>query len=337
MRIAPSPAPQPEAEPSPTLPLTRGAQGANVVEAQHQLLHAGFSLPRYGADGQFGGETAAALARFQAKYGLPRTGCFDAATLEALARARPPSPDYDALFADGVLRGVLAVGFDENGAHLREQAAVAEGLTQRGYRPVTDAQRAQWGLDADGRYVARTSEQDGPTGAVVLELITPQTAHARDRFAAALRGQELVLYGGHGRYGSGPDFDDIRSPAGNFVIGPPFEAGHVALGANDLGAAPLMPGYQLMFFDGCNTYRYFDDLRSRTPGKTPQTLDVIGSTTELYWSTTALNLLTALDDVSAREDLGVLERDLDENNRQGPGDQRRYFTGDGFEDNVRPG
>ena len=104
----------------------------------------------------------------------------------------------------------------------------------------------------------------------MLELITPDTEDAKARFAHAMRSSELVLYGGHGRYGSGPDFDDIHSPAGNFVIGAPFEPGHVTLGPNDLEAAPLTRDYQLMFFDGCNTFRYFDDLRSRTPGKTTQ-------------------------------------------------------------------
>lgn len=168
---------------------------------------------------------------------------------------------------------------------------------------------------------------------MIIELIFPDTGHAKTRFADALRRDELVLYGGHGRYGSGPDFDDLRSPAGNFVIGQPFEAGHVTLGPNDLQAAPLTNGYQLMFFDGCNTFRYFDDLRSRTPGKTTKNLDVIGSTTELYWNVTAANLLTLLDGVTEQRNLEELEASLDMVNRAGPADQTRYFRADGFEDN----
>ena len=138
-----------------------------------------------------------------------------------------------------------------------------------------------------------------------------------------------MLYGGHGRYGSGPDFDDIHSPDGNFVIGRPFEPGHVTLGANDLKAAPLTPAYQLMFFDGCNTFRYFDDLRSK---KTTRTLDVIGSTTELYWNVTAANLLTMLDGVTDQQNLEELQASLDAVNRAGT-DQTGFFRGDGFEDN----
>lgn len=318
----------PETDPEPE-PLRPGAKGEPVKHAQNQLLHAGLSLPRYGADGDYGRETAAAVARFQQLHGLPVTGALDANTLRALEAAPSPSPDYAALFADGVLRAVLAIGYDEAGSQEPEQARVLQGLAARGYAWVADDQRAALGLDAEGRYLTR--EQDGRR--VILELITPDEENARSRFADGLRRSELVLYGGHGRYGSGPDFDDIHSPAGNFVIGAPFEPGHVTLGPNDLSAAPLTADYQLMFFDGCNTFRYFDDLRSKTPGKTTKNLDVLGSTTELYWNVTAANLLTALDGVTAGQNLEQLEDALDAVNRAGPADQRRYFRGDGFEDN----
>jgi len=198
---------------------------------------------------------------------------------------------------------------------------------------VTPDERRALGLDADGRFVTRTFERDGRPARVLLELVSADTPHAKDRFAAALRTQELVLYGGHGRYGSGPDFDDIHSPAGNFVIGAPFEAGHVTLGVNDLDAAPLTPGYQVMFFDGCNTFRYFDDLRARATGKSSATLDVIGSNTELYWNATAANLLAALDAVSEGQTLGQLEDTLDGINRDAKSPSGHAFRGDGFEDN----
>ena len=93
-----------------------------------------------------------------------------------------------------------------------------------------------------------------------------------------------------------------------------------------------------MFFDACNTFRYFDDLRSKTPGKTTQNLDVIGSSTELYWNVTASNLLTMLDGVTERQNLEQLEASLDAVNRAdqgGPSTALRtgFFRGDGFEDN----
>lgn len=320
------------AEPLPVeddQPLIRGNKGDAVRDMQSQLLRAGYTLPRYGADGDFGRETAAAVRRFQKAKGLPETGAFDLASFTALENTPSPSPDYDALFKDGVLRAVVAIGYDEVGSHHAEQTKLREELAFRGYTPVTDHQRAQFGLDAEGEYVTH----ELPRGPVIVELITADTDHAKERFANAMRRDEFVLYGGHGRYGSGPDFDDIHSPAGNFVIGAPFEAGHVTLGANDLEAARMTSAYQLLFFDGCNTFHYFDDLRSKTPGKTTRNLDVVGSSTELYWNVTAANLLTMLDGVTDQQNLEQLEASLDAVNRAGPTDQADYFRADGFEDN----
>ncbi|MFT3713102.1 MAG: peptidoglycan-binding domain-containing protein [Archangium sp.] len=286
-----------------------------MSDVQNLLLRNGNSLTVYGADGQFGGETAAALINFQKKNALPVSGIADAQTLHALDEAAPASPRYDRLFADGVLKGVIAVGFDEVGSHLGEQEEVVRGLAARGFV-------------REGDTLTREFERDGKKVKIQLELITPDQPNAKERFARGMRTDELVLYGGHGRYGSGPDFDDIHSPAGNFVIGAPFEAGHVTLGANDLTAVPLTPEYQLMFFDGCNTFRYFDDLRAKS-GKTIDGLDVVGSNTELYWSETAENLLAALDAVSNGEDLEQLMTHLDAINRMPPG--THAFRPDGFD------
>lgn len=310
-------------------PINRGDKGEHVTRAQESLMRAGYSLPRWGADGQFGRETAAALAAFQKKQGLASTGRFDAATLKALESAGSPSPDYAALFADGVLRGTIAIGYDEVGSHEPEMARTRRGLAERGYVDVTADQRQQLGLPDDGRFLTREVEQ----GIIVLELITPETPNAKERFSTALQRDEVIMYGGHGRYGSGPDFDDIHSTKGNFVIGQPFEAGHVTLGANDLEKTKLPAHYQLMFFDGCNTFRYFDDLRSKTPGKTTKNLDVVGSSTELYWNVTAKNLLSMLDSVTDQQTLHDLNQRLDVINREGPADDTRYFRGDGFDDN----
>lgn len=326
----PQPFPEPLDEPTPPRPtLAPGAKGTAVRDAQEDLLRAGYSLTRYGADGHYGRETSAAVTRFQRAIGLPATGRLDERTLRALETAPSRAPEYDALFADGVLRVSLAVGFDEANAHEPELDEVLRGLQARGYAWLTDAQKRARDLPLDGRYLTRALGE----ATVLLELISPDTPRAKERFATAMRGSEVVLYGGHGRYGSGPDFDALDSPRGNFVIGAPYEAGHVTLGANDLAAAPLTRDYQLLFFDGCSTFRYFDDLRARTPGKSTANLDLIGSTTELFWNVTAENLLAMLDGISRREDLASLTSSLDEVNGTGNGAARPYFRGDGFEDN----
>ncbi|MEW5740977.1 MAG: peptidoglycan-binding domain-containing protein [Myxococcota bacterium] len=330
---------QPIAEGARTL--SRGASGPEVFELQALLERAGYGLARFGADGSFGGETARALMKFQVAAHLPATGVLDASTLSALVLAGVPrAPDYQRLFADGVLQATLAVGYDEAGWHRVELEKILDGLSARGFEPLditvlSEARRQRLGIDesAPGTYFSRDFVFNGQKITAVLQLVKPDQPDARDRFAKGISGHELVLYGGHGRYGSGPDFDDIHSPKGNFVIGRPFEEGHVTLGANDLERTAFSDRYQLLFFDGCNTFRYFDDVRARARGKSTGTLDVIGSTTELYWDDTADNLFAVLDGVLAAKDFDSLSADLDAINRVDPGDRRRYFVGNGFDDN----
>ena len=74
--------------------IARGDEGEAVVAMQQLLLAWDpASLPRYGADGDFGGETEAALEAFQKSAGLPVTGIYDDATKAALTAAvQKPSP-----------------------------------------------------------------------------------------------------------------------------------------------------------------------------------------------------------------------------------------------------
>jgi hypothetical protein len=167
----------------------------------------------------------------------------------------------------------------------------------------------------------------------VLELVTPETPNARERFAEGMASTELVLYGGHGRYGSGPDFDDLGSPDGNYVIGAATVSGVVTHGPNDLPETGFTPEYQLLFFSGCSTHRYFDELRTLPRGKTTKNLDLVGSTRELYWNETAANLFAVLDGVAEGQDLERLGAALDSLNRFAPDDPRQFFRGDGFHDN----
>lgn len=67
----PEPVPQPEPSPGPDKyhpTLRKGDKGVYVVEMQNDLLKAGEKLPRYGADGDFGNETLAALKSFQRSH-----------------------------------------------------------------------------------------------------------------------------------------------------------------------------------------------------------------------------------------------------------------------------
>ena len=54
--------------------IRRGSQGEAVMVLQHALLCAGYELPLYGADGDCGEETVAALIRFQIRNDLAADG-----------------------------------------------------------------------------------------------------------------------------------------------------------------------------------------------------------------------------------------------------------------------
>ena len=73
----------------PVKTLRKGDKGAEVKELQEKLLRLGYSLPRYGADGDFGKETEAAVKAFQADNGLKADGIAGTKTLEAIENANP--------------------------------------------------------------------------------------------------------------------------------------------------------------------------------------------------------------------------------------------------------
>lgn len=54
--------------------LIKGDKGLRVEKAQLRLLELGYTLPQWGADGDFGNETEAAVKQFQTDHGLPVDG-----------------------------------------------------------------------------------------------------------------------------------------------------------------------------------------------------------------------------------------------------------------------
>lgn len=75
----------PPAQPAQAALLKQGATGAAVTAMQKLLLKWDPQcLPKWGADGDFGEETAAAVLAFQLAAGVERTGAFDADTERAL-------------------------------------------------------------------------------------------------------------------------------------------------------------------------------------------------------------------------------------------------------------
>lgn len=67
--------------------LSKGTEGADVKRLQEYLLGLGYNLPKYGADGDFGLETEAALRAFQADAGLVVDGKYGEKSHAALMNA----------------------------------------------------------------------------------------------------------------------------------------------------------------------------------------------------------------------------------------------------------
>lgn len=87
-------------------PLRTGADGSSVRTLQTLLVEAGYSLPRYGIDGNFGNETMSAVMQFQRKYGLAVTGVVNSTTWQLLQSA-----------ANGTLLPPLVVTADKPAAN----------------------------------------------------------------------------------------------------------------------------------------------------------------------------------------------------------------------------
>jgi peptidoglycan hydrolase-like protein with peptidoglycan-binding domain len=344
--------------------LAKNAKGPAVEKMQEALQTAGYKLPRFGADGKFGDETVKALKKFQTDHCLKDSGRLDKQTMEQLSIASTKFPEYGKLAADGKLNTTIAVGYDEKGSdgsdgwHKTATKDVITGLTKQGYTQLDPDKAAtdksmealfkSAGIDPavakkdQATYFVKTFKYDGKTQDItstvkkdvtsVVKLITPDTPGAKDKFANAMSESEMVIYAGHGRYGSGPDFDDIKSPKGNFVIGKPYEAGHVTLnrGKTDLQKTAMTKDYQLMLFSGCTTSRYLDDLRA-VPGKDSKNLDLVVSNTETYWDKYGGNALQMLDGVTKGESINEIKAGLEDTNKE-PGKTQIWKVA-GFDDN----
>jgi hypothetical protein len=79
---------EPEADPKlGDRDLRRGDKGEDVKELQNDLMKLGYSLPKYGADGDFGGETEKAVRTFQLDHGLLADGVMQKDDFDALFKA----------------------------------------------------------------------------------------------------------------------------------------------------------------------------------------------------------------------------------------------------------
>ena len=67
--------------------LKDGSKGTDVKTMQELLLQLEYSLPKYGADGEFGSETEKTINKFQKKVGIKQDGIYGSETHQALMDA----------------------------------------------------------------------------------------------------------------------------------------------------------------------------------------------------------------------------------------------------------
>lgn len=115
--------------------IRKGVNGADVRELQEGLMSLGYTLPRYGADGDCGGETVAAITAFQTDNGLEADGAAGRKTIEALKKKL----DADAENTHGG-------GASDSAAAAQTEPAATYHFTLRGVPPeeVEAALRRLW-------------------------------------------------------------------------------------------------------------------------------------------------------------------------------------------------
>ncbi len=321
--------------------LQEGSRGDGVRLTQQALIDIGALPEDHGVTGVYDAATASAVRRFQRDAGLSIDGQIGADTYSALVSSAPPpgqkierSAEYDRLYADGRLDVTMAVGFDEDGANAGTERSILSGLRAQGYTVLDPSRmsaddRTRYGLTADrydpnARYFARTF-QDPQTHrdvTAVVRLITPGTdgARARASFEQALRQDEVVMYNGHARYGTGPDFDAKTSGAGNFVIDEHGNRSHERPPAGlrdsirgrgtDLTTLRQRPDYQLLVFDACSSEEYLHNLRNPSTFQRSMTdTDIITTQTQPRYMWTGQPALRFLSGLTGRESNNAMFRD----------------------------
>ena len=236
-------------------------------------------------------------------------------------------PEYDKMFRHGRLETTIAIGYDEGDFHLAQSVYTLKGLHARGFVPVqleggrplsaaTDRELQEFGLnparvDRNASYFVKPFKtKEGKQVQAVVRLVDSSQPQPKKSFADAMENDSFIMYAGHARYGTGPDFDDVDSPDGNYVIGKPY-VNKGAIGPNDLEKAQMTADYQLMLFAACKSKHYTDELRNIPKNKNTSNLDFLTSNDKLSWILSSYHLLTALDGVMAQKSIEEIQADLE--------------------------
>jgi peptidoglycan hydrolase-like protein with peptidoglycan-binding domain len=308
--------------------LSAADDGPAMSAVQQALIALGFEMVRHGQDGRFGSETREAIGLFRSRRSMPGDQLSARALGELDQTAPPPGIqeehyfDYERLFADGYLDVTLAIGYDEGGSHTGALATARTWLTGHGFEQA-EAQPGhpeRYRARRDVTYPTRAGNRQTREVIVRVDLIAPGAGAAR-QYGDALASSEVTMYAGHARRGIGPDFDEDRSPAENFVIGiasalhaagravepTQVEQHHYVVNrVNDLEQMTARgefnrEQYRVWFFAACTTLAYFDEIRG---GILPEGMD--RSSLDLVGTREAMPLIAEVPETLAMLD-GILQ------------------------------
>ena len=144
-------------------------------------------------------------------------------------------PRYDELFKDGLIDTTVGFGYDEGGSSGIESNAMELGLKARGFREISSPKAAeiykQTNRDfptsnADVKFFYKegvTSYAGKPVNSIVQIINAPKDGNngrdASQTFKNGMNESEFAIYSGHGRYGTGPDFDKNFTTTIKFMDG----------------------------------------------------------------------------------------------------------------------
>ena len=340
--------------------------GETVARVQQALIDMGFSLPRFGADGGWGGETIAAVRAFQSAAGLGADGLFGQKSMQALnsqapmnvtpagAPAAQPAPagpkqfDWQRLLADQKLEITAGFGYDEGGSHTRAIGEVVAWLMGTGFRRAGQDGRFELFQKRHTFQLQTAKGLESVPADVKVKLVTPGDG-AKDAFLDAMANSEVVTYSGHARYGMGMDFDEKDSTKEQVVLGD-NSAGHrsgkygraynphmrdVVKGKeNDLERMSKDGKfrddlYQVMVLNGCSTKNYLDEMRGGLmKGKDTKNLDLIATKDVVSAGTSSDVIISFIGGMLNQRDANTIVKQMG-SHESGP---NKYFA-DGLADN----
>jgi hypothetical protein len=251
------------------------------------------------------------------------------------ARRNAKYAEYDRLLKDGKLDVTIGVGYDETGADNYAWSQIQRSLLGQGFR--LDR------VNEDGVHIYKQKVQiEGRDIDVQVNAFHGRnTEGPRDKFVEAMGSSEIVIYAGHARYGSGPDFDDKHDNSGNYFIDRGYTSAtkpkNLYEGANNSGIRDTdkTKEYQMMLMFGCSTKHYEPAIRRLLKGS--KDLDLISTQQVAYWNDLPKGVDMFLKGLKASKPIDEILGEMNDKIK-GEDPKQALFSGNGFQDNrYQPG